>query len=54
LSLADQQWLFFSGALAKVASGEDRLVQMDNLAKASDNLLQVLEELGLMYETAAL
>lgn len=50
LALTDQQWLFFSEALAKLGTREERGVHMDNVAKISDNLLVTLDQLGLIFE----
>ena len=50
LALTDQQWLFFSEALAKLGTREERGVHMDNVAKISDNLLVTLDQLGMIFE----
>jgi hypothetical protein len=50
LALTDQQWLFFSEALAKLGTREERAVHMDNVAKISDNLLVTLDHLGMIFE----
>lgn len=52
LALAESQWVFFSQALTRLGSGEDRMRNMDNVGKASDALLEVLESLARKYEAS--
>ena len=49
LRLAESQWVFFSGALAKLGTGEAKMQQMADVGKASDAMLEVLDSLMQRY-----
>jgi len=52
LALAGSQWVFFSSALAKLASGEGKMRAMGDVGKTSDAMLDILNGLAFKYETS--
>jgi len=49
LALAQSQWVFFSRALARLSSGEAKMQYMNEVAKSSDAVLEVLDGLTVKY-----